>query len=75
MPRYHFNVFHDRIHFDQVGEELPDKDAAWVEATRAAGDMIKSIDGQLKPGQDWRMEVTDEFQNPLWEIHVKAEKK
>ncbi|WP_024576554.1 MULTISPECIES: hypothetical protein [unclassified Afipia] len=75
MPRYFFNIFHDRTHIDPVGEELPDKHAAWAEATRAAGTIIRDIDGGLRPGHDWRMEVTDEFQNPLWEIHVKAEKK
>lgn len=75
MPRYHFNVYHDRAHHDSVGEELPDKHAAWIEATRATGEIIKDIGGHLKPGQDWRMEVTDEFENPLWEIHVKGEKK
>nr|WP_202966308.1 hypothetical protein [Treponema endosymbiont of Eucomonympha sp.] len=58
-----------------MGEELPDQDAAWVEATRTAGEMIKNLDGKLKPGRDWRMEVTDEFQNPLWEIRVNAEKR
>jgi hypothetical protein len=73
MPRYHFNIFHDRTHLDEEGEELPDKHAAWIEATRTAGEIIKDIDGELRPGHDWRMEVTDEFKNPLWEIHVKAE--
>lgn len=75
MPIYHFNVYHDRAHHDLQGEELPDKDAAWEEATRIAGETIKDIDGKLQPGHDWRMEVTDEFANPIWEIHVKAEKK
>jgi hypothetical protein len=75
MPRYFFNIFHDHTHIDSVGEELPDKHAAWAEATRAAGAIIRDIDGKLRPGHDWRMEVTDEFQNPLWELHVKAEKK
>jgi len=75
VPRYHFNIFHDRVYWDDVGEELPDQDAAWVEATRTAGEMIKNLDGKLKPGRDWRMEVTDEFQNPLWEIRVNAEKR
>ena len=75
MPRYHFNVHHERSHIDFEGEELPNKYAAWEEATRTAGEMIKDLDGSLKPGRDWRMEVTDEFANPLWEIHLKAIKK
>jgi hypothetical protein len=72
MPRYFFNVIHERIEFDSVGEEFPDKNAAWKEATVTAGQLIQSLDGKLKPGQDWSMEVTDEFANPLYVIHVSA---
>jgi nitrate reductase beta subunit len=75
MPRYFFNVYHQATHVDRDGEELPDKEEAWAEATRIAGGMIRDIDGKLRPGQDWRMEVTDEFANPLWEIRVVAQKK
>jgi hypothetical protein len=28
----------------------------------------------LVPGREWRLEVTDEFRNPLYVIHVSAEK-
>jgi hypothetical protein len=35
MPRYFFNVFHERPEWDSVGEELPDRQAAWKEATVA----------------------------------------
>jgi hypothetical protein len=75
MPRYYFNVYHDTARPDQEGMELPDQSAAWEEATMAAGEMIRSLDGSLKPGHDWRMEVTDEFQNPLWELNLKAKKR
>jgi hypothetical protein len=57
-----------------VGEELPDKHAAWKEATVTAGQMLQGIDGKLRPGHDWRMEVTDEFQNTLYALHIQAEK-
>lgn len=30
--------------------------------------------GKLAPGRDWRMEVTDEFQNTLYVLHIHAEK-
>lgn len=75
MPRYHFNIYHDRPYIDHEGEELPDKYAAWEEATKMAGEAIKDVDGRLLPDCVWRMEVTDEFQQPLWEIKVKAEQK
>jgi hypothetical protein len=74
MPRYFFNVSHDGDEPDFVGEELPDMHAAWKEATVTAGKTIQNIDGKLKPGHDWRLQVTDEFANTLYELHVSARK-
>jgi hypothetical protein len=72
MPRYFFNIYHERPHTDEVGEELPDRHAAWKEATITAGLILQGLDGKLQPGCDWRMEVTDEFANPLYVIRVSA---
>jgi hypothetical protein len=74
MPRYFFNVYHDRAELDKEGEELPDLQAAWREATVTVGQIIQDLDGRLRPGKDWRMEVTDEFANLLYVIHVCADK-
>ena len=74
MPRYFFNVHHEHSSFDPLGEELPDKQAAWREATIVAGDTIRGLGGKLQPGREWRLEVTDEFANPLYVIHVSAER-
>lgn len=38
------------------------------------GKIIQDIDGKLRPGKDWRMEVTDEFAQPLYAINVSAKK-
>jgi hypothetical protein len=74
MPRYFFNTYHAGVHIDDDGEEFPDKHAAWQEATRTAGEAIKDIDGKLQPGQEWKLEVTDEFANVLYVLRVRAEK-
>jgi hypothetical protein len=74
MPRYFFHIYHNGAELDHEGEELPDRHAAWREATVTAGQILQSIDGKLKPEHDWRMEVTDEFQNPLYVLHINAEK-
>ena len=74
MPRYFFHVTHEGKQIDDQGEELPDKHAAWKEATITAAAIIRDIDGKLEPGRDWQMEVTDEFQNKLFILHVRAEK-
>jgi hypothetical protein len=73
MPRYFFNVYHHGPELDEEGEELPDAQAAWHEATVTAGQIIQDLDGRLRPGKDWRMEVTDEFANRLYVIHLYAE--
>jgi len=74
MPRYFFHITYERIEIDREGEELPDEHAAWKEVTVTTGQMLQGIDGKLAPGRDWRMEVTDEFQNTLYVLHILAEK-
>ena len=74
MPRYFFNVYHERAELDDEGEELPDVQAAWHEATVTAGQIIQDLNGRLRPGQNWRLEVIDEFANPLYVIHVSADR-
>ncbi len=74
MPRYFFNIHQDTVQLDDEGEELPDKHAAWKEATVTAGQILQSLDGKLKPGHDWKMEVTDEFRDPLFVLHISAQR-
>jgi hypothetical protein len=74
MPKYFFHVYHNEPEIDYEGEELPDKHAAWREATVMAGQTLQGLDGKLQPGREWRMEVTDEFANPLYVLHINAEK-
>ncbi|MGY4622803.1 hypothetical protein ACVWY3_000559 [Bradyrhizobium sp. USDA 4486] len=59
MPLYYFNVQDVAPHADYEGEELPDDEAAWREATRYAGALLNDIDGKFRPGQEWRLEVKD----------------
>ena len=56
MAKYFFNVGDIEPSVDYDGEELPDDEAAWNEATRFAGDLIKDIDGKFRPGHlgRWR---------------------
>jgi hypothetical protein len=73
MPRYFFHVYYDRAELDEEGEELPDMQAAWREATVTAGQIIQDLDGKFSPGKSWRLEVTDESAKPLYVIHVSAD--
>lgn len=74
MPRYFFNIRHDTVHLDFEGEELPDKHAAWREATVMAGQLLQDLNGKLKPGHDWRMEVTDESKVTLFILQISAQR-
>ncbi|WP_456749500.1 MULTISPECIES: DUF6894 family protein [Bradyrhizobium] len=38
-----------------------------------AGRMLQDVDGKLKPGRDWEMEVTDEFSRPLFRLVISAQ--
>jgi hypothetical protein len=73
MARYFFTVHNEGAAPDMEGEELPDDEAAWREATLIAGELFKDIDGKFRPGQDWSLEVTDERRHPLYFIRVSAE--
>lgn len=48
--------------------------AAWEEATVSAGQLLKSLDGRLRPGHDWKMEVCDEFRRSVFAIQISAKK-
>jgi hypothetical protein len=49
MPKYFFNVFHDRTEWDSVGEESPDQHAAWKEATVTAGQLLQVLMANFSP--------------------------
>jgi hypothetical protein len=53
MPHYYFSTKHGTQHTD-YGEalELVNDRAAWEEATVACGEILKDIDGKLKPNRN-----------------------
>jgi uncharacterized protein DUF6894 len=63
MPLYFFNFSRGSVpegrSFKNEGLELVDNDAAWEEATLACGEKLREMDGSLRPGDGWTMEVTD----------------
>jgi hypothetical protein len=64
-------VLHDNFpSLNEVGEELPNDEAAWREATTTAGEIFKNVDGKMRPGQEWELDVTDQNRNPLFLIHI-----
>ncbi|MGN8545335.1 hypothetical protein [Bradyrhizobium sp. CCBAU 53421] len=74
MPRYFFHIHHGNRHADETGVELPGKDAAWKEAIFTTGQLLQDLDGALESGREWRLEVSDEAENPVCIVHVLAER-
>ncbi|UFW46501.1 MULTISPECIES: DUF6894 family protein [Bradyrhizobium] len=70
MPRYFFHVHNVAPNKDGEGEDLPDDEAAWHEATRYAGALLNDIDGKFRPGQEWNLEVANEVGKPLFFISI-----
>lgn len=68
MTRYYFNV--DAELPDGTGVDLPDSEAARSEAIRAAGEMLRDIDGAFTG--EWRMTVSDEQGQVVLELRFSA---
>ena len=60
MARYFFNIDGVSRSPDEEGEELPNNDAAWNEATVIAGELFRNNDGKFRPGEEWALEVADD---------------
>ena len=71
MPRYFFHLHDSRDIRDHEGVDLPDMQAVRAEAIRAAGEMLRDLDGRLT-GEEWRMDVTDEAGQPVLTLHFSA---
>lgn len=71
MPRYYFHISHGNgPRALNGGIDLPDKEAAWIEATSACGEIIRDLNGDMKPGDTWRMIVKDEAGKDVFELEL-----
>ena len=60
MPRYFFTVLDGhKSELKNEGLDLPDNEASWAEATTACGELLRNLNGSLKPGDHWSMQVKD----------------
>ena len=53
--------------------DLPNDAAAWEEMTTAAGEMLRDLDGNLRPGHEWAVEVRREGGQLLYRVRILAE--
>ncbi len=73
MPRYFFTIQDGRKStLKNDGLDLPDSDAAWIEATTACGELLRNLNGKLRPGDHWSMRVKDEAGTDLYVLEFKT---
>jgi len=65
---------HGELHQDEEGSEHASQHDAWIEATEACGQMMRDLDGALKIGPEWRMEVTNQSGEVVFVLKFSAER-
>jgi hypothetical protein len=55
MSKYFFHISGKDPFHDSDGLELPNDDAAWIEAKK----LVRDIESDLAPGDDWQLDVVD----------------
>jgi len=59
VPRYFFHLRHLNESSDSDGIDLPDFEAAWAEAVRTCGEMLRDFEGSLAPDRPFELLVSD----------------
>ena len=72
MPRYYFHIEDHQRFLDGEGTPLPDLGHAKVEAVRVAGAMLAEHAAEFWTFGEWRVVVTDEFQQILFALSFAA---
>ena len=74
MPRYYFCVqYNGEISDPGDGLEFAHDHAAWAHATKFSGETIAEIDGHLAYESEWRLDVQDHRQEPLFTLRFLTE--
>ena len=60
MPRYYFDVYDGALGKDEEGIVLPNSNAAFAEAIRAAKELAAAEEADGEVGSDHRIDVRDE---------------
>src|ERR1700730_16996852 len=72
MPQYVFRIRQGSDSSD-VPVDLADHDAAWHEGAKVCSDLIRDVVAGLRDSPEWRLEVSDETDEPLYLFRLTAE--
>ncbi|MGM4893105.1 DUF6894 family protein [Tardiphaga sp. 709] len=73
MPLYSFNIIEpNRIRMAAISLELESDEAAWEEATMTCSELMKGFNGGFRPGDEWRLEVLDASEQPLYSVRISS---
>jgi len=73
MMRYFFHVKDGTDIPDTEGSELPDDEAARVEAIAASAEMLSDLGRKFWNGNGWEMTVVDETQREILCLYFRGE--
>jgi hypothetical protein len=74
MSFYYFRISNGPYSGVSDRIELADDAAAWDEMTKVCGDLVGGISRKMKQNSEWRMELLDEAQKPIFRIRLVAER-
>jgi hypothetical protein len=72
MPKYVLRI-RQGAHSSDVRVDLADHDAAWHEGAKVCSELIRDVVGGLRGSPEWRLEVSDETDEPLHLFRLTAE--
>jgi hypothetical protein len=71
---YFLRIFTNGIERHETdGMTFPSRDHVWTEASASAGEIIREMHGNMHPGLDWRMDVSDATGTVIYRFSFKAE--
>ena len=75
MPRFYFNVYDGSNFIDDDGTEFDDLPSVPIEAIKLAGNLIAENASRIRPGEEWRLEVTNEEGVALFDLEFVVREK
>ena len=72
MPKYVLRI-RQGAHSSDVPVDLADHDAAWHEGANVCSELLRDVVADLRDSPEWRLEVRDETDEPLYLFRLTAE--